>query len=528
MSKFDEVLGAALASYRQKRFAEALQHFEVLNELQPEQAGILSALADVNLRVGNFERAQSAAQRAGILFGEQQPLPYCTALGIELRAMGGSHGAAEAKARYGQIRGSLQRVYGGPIVESQRVPVLAAIAGCNVVGEDHDFATQILRELSPGAKGIDLPAKVMPYMTVEAWCAQRGAPRQQFAPPRHIRVDGPVHHWDYAVKGTYVCAIPNGEAMCGIDRVVTPDGIVLADSGHTELGEMGKQYFPCIMDRDQKKVIYLWPESMETIDEDVLFLAGTENMMIGHWIIDVVPRLRFLEHPAFNHYRIAIPAQLGKKHLEALAMCGVDMDKLIRCEDGVRLRFRSMLVVEDPPHQSPTPGRDAFLLPHLRPPFDPGAKSLRIFVERTMPSRRIANDAALNGVLEKFGFERIDLAKTSLAEQRTRLGAAEIAICVYGSDSLARLFLQTGADLIELTYNGLDSGAGGACAMTGINYHGLNCQTVDAGERILRKDCDFEVDIEVLTRLLEECVQRQRSSPYSVEPVSVRIEAMAD
>jgi len=189
MSQFDEVLGAALASYRQKRFAEALQHFEVLNELQPEQAGILSALADVNLRVGNLERAQSTAQKAGILFGEEQPLPYCTALGIELRAMVGSNGAAEAKARYGQIRGSLQRVYGRPIVESQRVPLLSAIAGCNVIGEDHDFATQILRDLSPGAKGVALPAKVMPYMTVESWCAQHGIPRHEIAPPRHIRVE---------------------------------------------------------------------------------------------------------------------------------------------------------------------------------------------------------------------------------------------------------------------------------------------------------------------------------------------------
>lgn len=516
-----DIFKAGQAAYEARRYAEAVRNFEILRQHAAPDARILAALADTYCRLHDWTRAVEIGEQAQSLADERAPLPLAITAAALLHGLLMSQGEAAARARYRDLQPRLRRVLEAPVDDKRTGVFLHELATCAAIGNDAHFAHAVLTRHRPDGLGLELPAAILPLMTVEAWSRAANTPRVEAVPPVHTSITGPELTWDYCADGTYLTVIPRGEGIAGVDRAIAPGGIVLEDSGYLALEFGNPAYFPRLALRRLDKVIYLWPETAQEIDADALFLAGTDDMGIGHWIIDMIPRLRFLERAEFRGFKVAIPDTLGPKHRAFLALCGVTDERLIECRYAARMRFRNLLVVQHPAHARATPGVVGYLTQKLRLAPRPAGRRTRIFLDRSMPTRRIVNRAEVLAVLERFGFESLDLAQTSIAEQRERLGAADIVLYTFGSDWLAMLFLHPGADFIEMNASERESGAGTSSALSGINFHLLKCAPADTNQFYRRKGSDFTVGIAALERLLQSICDRKRTSPDAILPVTV-------
>lgn len=517
----EDIFAAGQAAYDARDYIAAAEHFEVLRQRADPDARILAALADIYGRLHDWARAIEAGEQAHSRGDESEPLPLVIAASALLYGLLMSRGEEAAHARYHNLHPLLWRMLAAPVDDKRTDVFLYELATCAAIGNDARLAHGVLARRRPAGHGLDLPAAILPRMTVEAWSRESRTPRVEAAPPTHVTITDPELTWDYCADGTYLTVIPGGEGIAGIDLAVAPGGVVLEDSGHLGLEIGNPDYFPRISLQKLGKVIHLWPETARMVDADVLFLAGTDEMSIGYWIIDMIPRLRFLERPEFRAFRVAIPDRLGPKHRELLALCGVTAERLIECPYAARMRFRNLLVVQQPAHARAKPDVVGYLTERLRVSRRPAGRRTRIFVDRSMPTRRIVNRAEFLAVLDRFGFDALDLAKTSIAEYRQRLSEADIAICTFGSDWLAMMFLNPGADFIEMNSSARESGAGTSSALSGINFHLLRCEPANTNHLYRFMGSDFTVEIAALERLLQSISDRKQASPDAILPVTV-------
>lgn len=509
-ASLQDTLEAALAAHAAGRYAAAVPLLEAVKHRARPPGRIFVALSEAYGHLGQWDLAVENAEQGVRLTETGQALDQAVAIAKLLIAVHGARG--DARARYGEVRDALYRARDARLPPKQAGVLLRELAAAAVLGEDHDLAGEMLKRFAPGALGAALPAAVLATATVAEWARRTGIARREVVAPRYAVIETGGLSWEYCVGGTYLTVIPQGEGVAGVDRAVAPGGIVLTDSGHLPPSVCSPGYFPCMWFEPFARVIQSWPATAQDVDADVLFLAGTEDMAIGHWIIDVIPRLRFLAQPEFRDFRVAVPGNLGPKHRELLALAGVT-DRLIPVGFGQRCRFRNLLVVEHPSCNFPTPEPTAFLAHLLRAPGGAPARGSRVFIDRAMPTRRIANREDVLALLSRYGFETIDLARLSIAEQRRRLNHAEVAICTYGSDSLAQLMVPPGGDFIELNFTERDSGAGGRCAMAGNVYHEFMCAPAGTSALYGYKGSDFTVDTGQLDALLTAILARQGRAP---------------
>lgn len=521
-ASLQETLEAALAAHAAGQYAAAIPLLEAVKHRCRPPGRIFVALSEAYGHLGRWDLAVENAEQGLRLTDANQALDQAVASAKLLIAVHGARG--DAHARYGEVRDALYRARDARLPPKQADILLRELAASAVLGKDHALADDMLKRFAPGALSATLPTAVLATATVADWARRTGASRCEVTAPRYAEIQTGGLSWEYAVGGTYLTVIPRGEGVAGVDRAVAPGGIVLADSGHLPLGMGNPGYFPCMWFEPFARVIQSWPATAHDVDADVLFLAGTDDMAIGHWIIDIIPRLRFLAWPEFRDYRVAIPDTLGAKHRELLALAGVT-GRLITVGFGQRCRFRNLLVVEHPSCNFPTPEPTAFLAHLLRAPGDAPARGSRVFIDRSMPTRRIANRNDVLALLRRYGFEIIDLARLSIAEQRRHLSRAEVAICTYGSDSLAQLMVPPGGDFIELNFTERDSGAGGRCAMTGNVYHEFMCTPADTSALYGYKGSDFTVDTGRLEGLLAGILARKNAEP---PPVRIRFAPAGD
>lgn len=396
---------------------------------------------------------------------------------------------------------------------------------------DRESAEQWLRLRFRGAKGVTLPAIISPAANLAAWSEQNRATFREIESPHNVVIANGAYTRRYVTDAFTVAVIPDGEILCGWDFVRSVTGEVLLGSGALPALSPHTTWFPHMGAKRLDKMIHLWPEDVQYIDADVLFLHGAEGFHIGHWIVDFLPRLRALKHLDLADIKVGIPRELPRKNRDLLALCGIGGHQLVECGLGTRIRFRQVVAVRAGNPVQPSRANMQFLSGGLRSRTAAAPCGRRTFLIRNMPTRQIVNMSELKQLLDLFGFDYMDLAHASVAEQQVQLGQTEIAICTYGSDPLATLFMPPGADLIEFNYEvgeegdpnagPMDSAAGAMTTLVDVNYHVLLCAK-DAKNPGRRKDFDFRVDCREMKRLLDAIIDRQEAgqrhpSPFKVE-----------
>jgi capsular polysaccharide biosynthesis protein len=276
-----------------------------------------------------------------------------------------------------------------------------------------------------------------------------------------------------------------------------PLAMIPASSPHYHMADLGL-------------VAHVWPDQCTDVDEDALFLSAPEGMHFGHWLVDFLPRLRGWKRPM----KIAIPDTLPAKHRDTLACFGVEKGDLVECSFGGRYRFRSLTVVVTGDHQSPQPANPRFVYQGLSDPRPLGTGTRRLFVNRGIGTRQIANRDAFDPVLKSHCITEVDLAKISIADQRTLLGETELVIGVYGSDLYCMFMLPAGAEVVELVSETIDHPVFARyAAILGMRHHLIQARSAKkTGRRVYKKDHDLDVDCEELSRRLDEIAARRAKS----------------
>ncbi len=361
----------------------------------------------------------------------------------------------------------------------------------------------------PGFVGHQLPMRLSPTTTLRQWSGPSAL--VELEPAREVEIARGSYARRYRSPGFFTRVIPGGQMLCGWDFAVTAEGAVLSDTSYFGDPVVVGGWFPHRFNENASRCFHLWPDQVRDIDADVIFLSTPVNFAVGHWLCDILPRLRARAGRA--DVKVAIPAGLPRKHRDLLALCGVTAEGIIECELGGRYRFRNLVVaLAGATTVDPPPGNVTFLASHLRAPDAQPDIGRRIFLVRSEKTRKVINQDELDAWLRARGFDFMDLAKTSIADQRARLAKAETVIGIYGSDLLSCLFMPEGSRFVSLDYRAevdpftgaLDSAAAGIHSiLLGIRFRVLDCSgSKQSGETSQKKDRDFTVDCGALEQLL--------------------------
>lgn len=483
-------------------YEEATRLFQAVLAYRPGDGLILQVLGEIALAQDNW-----AAAREYELQALGAPMPHSVfirACAILCCATWMRDGEAGVQPAYEMLRDKLKHALD---TAGEKLPTAEMNLGISAAmcAGDHETAHKYFLRRFAGMVPPDVQTRISPATTLRAWCKANGARFQELDPVKRITSQGlpPGHgEWDFETDGVNFAVIPGGEMHSGMDFVFTPAGEIIEDSGHV-IGDTGTAWYPRVHARPTSLMLHLWSDDVTEIDEPALFMSCSQGFHVGHWLVDFLPRLRALA--LRPDLKIALPTETPRKLRDFLIPFGIDDSRIINCDLNRRYRFRELAVVQTGSEHRPEPNNVCFVTDGLRTRPRPEGPPLRLFLERDMKNRAVANQAEFYGELERLGFDRMNLAAMSVAEQRAALARAEAVITTYGSDLLAFYMMNEGAALIELNWNpaALDARVQAKASMVGVMYYLVQCASADSSQhRYYKKDSDFTVDLPALRETL--------------------------
>lgn len=192
-----------------------------------------------------------------------------------------------------------------------------------------------------------------------------------------------------------------------------------------------------------------------------------------HWLTDVLPRLALLdEFPSDT--KVIVPPNLSAYERDSLKWLGL--------EHRLRPTSERHLAVEDFYFSSPTamtgcydPYAVAFLREKILKFADVSYESpRRFYVQRLGRTRGILNEAEIISEMRLRGFEIVDCAKLTMAQQIQLFSKAE-AICALHGAALANLvWCQPGCKVFELVAHNYQNGVfEGIAGIVGVDHRFL-------------------------------------------------------
>jgi len=370
------------------------------------------------------------------------------------------------------------------------------------IGAGDEAAIARLAEIqTPGLDGRPRTMAINAVTPLRAWCEREGVSLQMLDVEQQVALP-PA---DYRARECWVAAVPQGTVIAGWDWPVAPTGEVLDGGNYLPIGMMFGSclhlHFP-----DIARVAHPWPAACVDVDADALFLSAPAGMHFGHWLVDFLPRLRAWRRPM----KIAVPAALPAKHRDTLAAFGVTPGDLVECAPDKRYRFRSLTVVVTGNHKEPQPANVRFVQQGLAGPS--AQKERRIFVHRADGTRGVANRAEFNALLAAYGFETVDLATKSIAEQRKMMAETGLVLGAHGSDLFCMYMTPPATDVVELVWDGIDDPVfAQSAAILGMRHHLVRCPGASSTAlKVYKKDRDIVVDCNQLGERLNAIIDTRK------------------
>lgn len=189
-------------------------------------------------------------------------------------------------------------------------------------------------------------------------------------------------------------------------------------------------------------------EPIEHEYEKVAYLSNTLPGNFYHWLLLVLPMIRFYEEAGVELDRFYVGEPLRKWQVESLSYFGIDPDKIVtgpcRAATGhVAVITRNISGV--PPAQVEW-ARKQFV------PDEPPKGHRRLFIGRgDGATRRMIGEEELAASLEReFGFEYLTTAGMTLAQEIEVFGQADVVVAPYGAALTNLLFAPRGTAVLEL------------------------------------------------------------------------------
>jgi capsular polysaccharide biosynthesis protein len=265
-------------------------------------------------------------------------------------------------------------------------------------------------------------------------------------PPRGAE---PTLHWKFLGElhrvspATFVAEIPAGRVTGPSGAVFTSTGHLLADVsvelGRSPLEHSALTHDPALSTRESGTVV-------------ALTAAGGESYF--HWLFDVLPRLGVLRRsgvPLSEADRYLVNTVRAPFQAETLEALGIPVSRVLGSDTTPDLTAERLVVPSLPGMSGNPPG---WACQFLRSSFLPGVQdrpAARIYVSRASAgSRRVLNEPEILPVLERAGFEKVELERLPFAAQVELFANAEAVVAPHGAGLSNLVFSRPGTRVVEL------------------------------------------------------------------------------
>jgi hypothetical protein len=363
--------------------------------------------------------------------------------------------------------------------------------------------------LYPGMQG-QLELAAGPVVTLAEWCARNGASCVVIEPAQEVhfkRTSIYGGEYKYNTVETLLASLPNARWVPGWDYIIADDGSIMHDSGYLSLDLVVSLHSHCY-DPGMGAVAYRRPSQELYIDEEVIFISAPPDVHMGHWICDFLPRLIALRH--CNTKKIAVPSNIGQKHIDTLIAFGVEQQDILICDMNFTYKFKTLHFYRPGQCALPHPTHCNFIRTFLSRHTPTPRKGKRIFLSRSsVGTRGVTNSEEFEAFLQDEGFLSVEPADLSIAEQQTLFADAEILLGVFGSNLIALYLAPPGCKVICM-FDEIEAirdipWLPASAAMFQQEYQNLRCDTADVTLiRRHKKDRDIVVDCQELRQRLAE------------------------
>ncbi len=301
-----------------------------------------------------------------------------------------------------------------------------------------------------------------------------------------------------------------------------PDGRVLGRSralitGRGDLVQELSLYFGTTHPRQHPVFTNPFPGPARHMPGRLGLLASRGDVNYYHFLIDVVPRLGVLEQAP----EIELPEQwyvpaTTRFQRELLDLLGIDEGRRINADEVPHVRADCLVVPSLPSvvKEKNPPWVVEFLRRRLMTavgldldPDHAAAPSRRLYITRTAGTnnRAVVNEPRLISYLTERGFDIVDPATLSVADQIRTFASASLIVSPHGAALANLVFTQPGAEVIELfppssvlpDYWRLASSAG-------VTYRYLSTWARVRSNRGKTIVSDIEVDLAALGDMLDQ------------------------
>ncbi|SCW72584.1 Protein of unknown function [Paenibacillus tianmuensis] len=236
----------------------------------------------------------------------------------------------------------------------------------------------------------------------------------------------------------FVAIVPNGRVL-GERAVISPDHKLLWDVS-IEWAKMPPEHSVF----QEHKL----PPLIRT-DKTVALLNHPAAKNYYHWLLETTARVHLLQMTQIPIDKYIVNHNWLPFQLQTLAACGIPAEKIIQPYGLFHLQARQLIVpsyVNLPNAWSCTYVRH-LLLPHMDIREEPGYE--RIYIRRNS-YRRVMNEHALFGLLEKYGFQSVELESLPLARQIRLFHSAKMVVAPHGAGLANLVFCKPDTKVIEL------------------------------------------------------------------------------
>ncbi len=232
--------------------------------------------------------------------------------------------------------------------------------------------------------------------------------------------------------------------------------------------------------------------------------AGTTTYF--HWLLDALPRLGLLTASRTELDGLVVPAALEGFHRETLDRLG--FDGLTFRHAGGELHVRiGELVVPSLPGAPLEPA--AWACAWLRETFGSEPEgNRRVYLTRSASLRRkLQNEAEIVDLLAGAGFDVVDPAAFTVAEQARLFASAEVVVAPHGAGLANLVFAREGAAVIELlSPHYVNPCYWALSAAVGVRYRFVLGAPEVHDPRLTETEQDLRVELDDVARRLDELV----------------------
>jgi capsular polysaccharide biosynthesis protein len=297
-----------------------------------------------------------------------------------------------------------------------------------------------------------------------------------------------------------------------------PDGRVLGRSralitGRGDLVQELSLYFGTTHPRQHPVFTNPFPGPAHHVKGRLGLLASRGDVNYYHFLIDVIPRLGVLEQaPGIERPEQWYVPATTRFQRELLDLVGIDEAHRIDADTVPHVRADCLVVPSLPSvvKEKNPPWVVEFLRRTLLTAVnhdDTTPPARKLYITRTAGSnnRAVVNEPRLTGYLSERGFDIVDPATLSVADQIRTFASAELIVSAHGAALANLVFATPGAEVIELfppssvlpDYWRLASSAG-------VTYRYLSTWAKVRSNRGKTIVSDIEVDLSALGDLLDQ------------------------